>query len=135
MDLNIEDEQFHSTTFTNNPERRLEADLARLLLKEVVREKRRCWLLSADHLTVDGMLLEVWTSHKSHQPREEQSPQESGRDQLGSFTGERGRPETHESIVDHEARMFRRAPEQEARICCLGHVLSENRHGLISMSS
>ncbi len=71
LDLNVQDEPFHPTTFTKNRERLLEADAARVLLKEVAREARRRWLLSADHFTVDGTLLEAWASHKSCRPRDE----------------------------------------------------------------
>ena len=66
LDLNVEDEPFHPTTFTKNRERLLEADAARVLLKQVVSEARRRRLLSADHFTVDGTLLEAWASHKNY---------------------------------------------------------------------
>ncbi len=78
LDLNVEDEPFHPTTFTKNRERLLDADAARVLLKEVVREARRRRLLSADHFTVDGTLLEAWASHKSYRPRDEQGPPKGG---------------------------------------------------------
>ena len=78
LDLNVEEEPFHPTTFTKNRERLLEADAARVLLKEVVKEARRRWLLSADHFTVDGTLLEAWASHKSYRPRDEQGPPKGG---------------------------------------------------------
>ena len=105
LDLNIEDEPFHPTTFTKIRERLLETDVARVFLNEVVREVHRRCLLSADHFTVDGTLLEAWASHKSYRPRD--------------FKDERRR-ETHESTTD-----------PEARLCYLGHVLTENRHGLV----
>ena len=120
LDLNVEDEPFHPTTFTKNRERLLEADAARVLLKEVVREARRRRLLSADHFTVDGTLLEAWASHKSYRPRDEQPPQGGGRNRDADFQGQRRSRDTHVSITD-----------PEARLCYLGHVLSENRHGLV----
>ena len=67
----MEDEPFHPTTFTKNRERLREEEAARVLLKEVVREARRRWLLSADHFTVDGTLLDAWASHKSYRPCDE----------------------------------------------------------------
>ena len=131
LDLNVEDEPFHPTTFTKNRERLLEADAARVLLKEVVKEARRRRLLSADHFTVDGTLLEAWASHKSYRPRDEGPAQGGGRNRPRDFTGERRRRETHESTTDPEARLYRKGPQQEARLCYLSHLLTENRHGLV----
>ena len=131
LDLNVEDEPFHPTTFTKNRERLLEADAARVLLKEVVKEARRRRLLSADHFTVDGTLLEAWASHKSYRPRDEQPPRGGGRNRPRDFQGERRRRETHESTTDPEARLYRKGKQQEARLCYLGHLLTENRHGLV----
>ncbi len=119
LDLNVEDEPFHPTTFTKNRERLLEADAARVLLKEA----RRRRLLSQDHFTVDGTLLDAWASHKSYRPRDERPPDDGrrgGRNRPRDFKGERRRRETHESTTD-----------PEARLCYLGHVLTENRHGLV----
>ena len=131
LDLNVEDEPFHPTTFTKNRERLLEADAARVLLQEVVGEARRRRLLSADHFTVDGTLLEAWASHKSYRPREEQPPAGGGRNRPRDFKGERRRRETHESTTDPQARLYRKGKQQAAQLCYLGHVLSENRHGLV----
>jgi len=134
LDLNVEDEPFHPTTFTKNRERLLEADAARVLLKEVVKEARRRRLLSQDHFTVDGTLLDAWASHKSYRPRDERPPDEGqhgGRNRDADFTGERRRRETHESTTDPEARLYRKGKQREARLCYLGHLLTENRHGLV----
>ena len=131
LDLNLEDEPFHPTTFTKNRERLLEADVARVLLKEVVREARRRRLLSPDHFTVDGTLLEAWASHKRYRPRDEGPPQGGGRNRPRNFKGERRRRETHESTTDPEARLYRKGKQQEARLCYLGHLLTENRNGLV----
>ena len=132
LDLNVEDEPFHPTTFTKNRERLLDADAARVLLKEVVREARRCRLLSADHFSVDGTLLEAWASHKSYRPRDERPPRGGGRNRPRDFKGERRRRrETHESTTDPEARLYRKGKQQAARLCYLGHLLTENRHGLV----
>ena len=128
LDLNVEDEPFHPTTFTKNRERLLEADAAGVLLKEA----RRRRLLSADHFSVDGTLLDAWASHKSYRPRDEQGPPKGGgRNRPRDFQGERRRRETHESTTDPEARLYRKGKQQAARLCYLGHVLTENRHGLV----
>ncbi len=126
-------------TFSKNRERLLEADAARVLLKEVVREARRRRLLSADHFTVDGTLLEAWASHKSYRPRDEQPPRGGGRNRDAdprsrrgqAFQGERRSRETHESTTDPEARLYRKGKQQGAQLCYLGHVLTENRNGLV----
>ena len=127
LDLNVEDEPFHPTTFTKNRERLLEADAARVLLKEA----RRRRLLSQDHFSVDGTLLDAWASHKSDRPRDEQPPKGGGRNHDVDFQGERRSRETHESTTDPEARLYRKGKQQAARLCYLGHLLTENRHGLV----
>ncbi len=134
LDLNVEDEPFHPTTFTKNRERLMDADAARLLLKEVVKEARRRRLLSQDHFSVDGTLLDAWASHQSYRPRDERPPddgQRGGRNQPRDFKGERRRRDTHESTTDPEARLYRKGKQQAARLCYLGHLLTENRHGLV----
>ena len=132
LDLNVEDEPFHPTTFTKNRERLMDADVARVLLKEVVREARRRRLLSTDHFTVDGTLLEAWTSHKSYRPRDEPGPPTGGgRNRDADFQGERRSRDTHESTTDPEARLYRKGKQQGAQLCYLGHVLTENRNGLV----
>ena len=132
LDLNVEDEPFHPTTFTKNRERLLEADAARVLLKQVVSEARRRRLLSADHFTVDGTLLEAWASHKSYRPRDEQGPPKGGgRNRDADFQGERRSRDTHASTTDPEARLYRKGKQQGAQLCYLGHVLTENRNGLV----
>ncbi len=107
MDLNVEDEPFQPTTFTKNRERLLEAEAERVLLKEVLREARRCRLLSADHFTVDDTLLDAWASHKSCRPRDEQP----------ATGGGRRRREMHESTTDTGARLYRKGKQQQARLC------------------
>ena len=100
-----------------------------MFLQEVVREARR--LLSADHFTVNGTLLEAWTSHKSYRPRGEEPPHGGGRHREADFKDERQRRETHESMTDPEARLFGEGKQQGAQLCYLGHALTENPHGLI----
>ena len=132
LDLNVEDEPFHPTTFTKNRERLMDADAARVLLKEVVKEARRRRLLSQDHFSVDGTLLDAWASHKSDRPRDEPGqPKGAGRNRPRDFKGERRSRETHASTTDPEARLYRKGKQQESRLCYLGHLLTENRHGLV----
>ena len=133
LDLNVEDEPFHPTTFAKNHERLMEADAARVLLKEVVKEALRRRLLSAERFTVDGTLLDALASHKSYRLRDQRPPQDDqrgGRNRSRDLKGERRR-ETHESTTDPEVRLYHKGPQKEARLCDLDHVLGENRHGLV----
>lgn len=110
----------HPTTFTNNCEQLTEAEAARVLLKEVVKEARRGRMLSADHFTVDGTLLDAWATHESYRPHEERPPKDRRRNRTRDLKGDHRHGETHGSTSD-----------PEARLCYRGHVLSENRHGLV----
>ena len=87
--------------------------------------------MSADHFTVDGTLLEAWASHKSYRPRDDQGPRGAGRNHDADFRGERRSRDTHISTTDPEARLYRKGKQQGAQLCYLGHVLTENRHGLV----
>ena len=135
LDLNVDDEPFNATTFSKNRERLLEAEVARAFFAEVVGEAGRRRLLSDEHFSVDGTLLEAWASLKSYRPRDEQEPPSTsgpgGRNAEVDFRGQRRSRETHVSRTDAEARLYRKGPQQEAKLSYLGHVLSENRHGLV----
>ena len=133
LDLNVEDEPFNATTFSKNRERLLEAEVARAFFSEMVAEAGRRRLLWDDHFSVDGTLLEAWASLKSYRPRDEQDPPSSsgGRNAEVDFRGQRRSRETHVSRTDAEARLYRKGHQQEAKLSYLGHVRSENRHGLV----
>lgn len=100
---------------------------------EVVAEAKRRNLLSADHFTVDGTLLEAWASLKSYRPREEQDPPDGtgGRNPYMDFHGQHRSRDAHSSRTDPEARLCTRGAGQTAKLCYMGHVLTENRHGLV----
>ena len=135
LDLNVDEAPFNATTFSKNRARLLEADVARAFFAEVVAEAGRRRLLSAEHFSVDGTLLEAWASLKSYRPRDEQTPPPppagGGRNAAVDFRGQRRSRETHVSRTDAEARLYRKGPQQEAKLRYLGHALSENRHGLV----
>jgi len=89
-------------------------------------------LLSSEHFSVDGTLLEAWASLKSFRPKDGSGePPDPGRNGERDFHGERRRNDTHGSTTDPEARLFRKGPGKEARLCFMGHALMENRNGLI----
>lgn len=132
LDLNIADPGFDASSFSKNRERLLSHDVARAFLVEVVAEARRRHLLSAEHFTVDGTLLEAWASLKSYRDRDDQDPPAGGgRNQAVNFHGERRSRETHVSRTDPAALLYKKARGQAARLAYLGHLLTENRHGLV----
>jgi len=132
LDLNIEDPAFDASTFSKNKERLLEHEVARQFFAAVLAEARRRKLLSADHFTVDGTLLEAWASLKSVRPRNGGDPATGrGNNPTVDYRGERRRNETHASTTDPEARLARKGEGKETRLCYAGHVLMENRHGLV----
>lgn len=132
LDLNIEDVAFDASTFSKNKERLLEHDVARRFFAAVREEARRRRLLSADHFTVDGTLLEAWASMKSVRSREGGDPPvDGGKNPTVDYRGERRSNETHASTTDPEARLARKGEGKETRLCFAGHVLMENRNGLV----
>ncbi len=133
LGLNITDSAFDHATFSKNRQRLLDHQLAEALLGEVVREARRRKLVSDDHFTVDGTLLQAWASQKSVRPRNEDDPPSggSGKNPAVDFHGQHRTNETHVSRTDPEARLARKGQGQETRLCYAGHLLMENRSGLI----
>jgi len=132
LDLNIMDPAFDASSFSKNKERLLEHRVAREFLGEVLTEARQRKLLSADHFTVDGTLLEAWASLKSFRPKEGgEAPGTGGKNPAVDFRGEHRTNDTHQSTTDPEARLARKGGGKEARLCFAGHVLMENRTGLV----
>ncbi len=132
LDLNITDPAFNASTFSKNKERLLEHEVAKEFLVAVLGEARRRKLLSEDHFTVDGTLLEAWASLKSFRPKDGDGTPGSGeRNPDVNFHGEKRTNDTHQSTTDPQARLARKGRGKEARLCFNGHVLMENRHGLV----
>ncbi len=130
--LNILDPVFDHSTFSKNRDRLLEHDVASHFFAAVRREARRRHLLSSEHFTVDGTLLEAWASLKSVQARDGHGqPPPGGKNPSVDFHGQRRTNETHASTTDPEARLARKGNGQETKLAYLGHVLMENRSGLI----
>ena len=131
LDLNIADRAFDPSTFSKNRERLLEHDVARAFFAEVVAEAKRRRLLSDEHFTVDGTLLESWAALKSYRPRDGQDPPAGGgRNPEVDFRGQRRSRETHVSATDPEALLMKKG-RQAAKLSFVGHLLTENRHGLV----
>jgi transposase len=130
--LGMDDAVWDPTTFTKNRDRLLDGDIAQAFLQEVLALARAARLLSDDHFTVDGTLLEAWASHKSFRRRDtpRDPPQDSGNPSV-DFRGETRTNDTHQSTTDPDTRLYRKSRASEAKLCYLGHLLTENRHGLI----
>jgi transposase len=130
--LGIDDPVWHPTAFTTNRDRLLEGEVAAGFLAAVLSHPQVTTLLSREHFTVDGTLVEAWASLKSFQPKDDRDePPRGGRNASRDFHGERRRNDTHASTTDPDARLFRKGHGKEARLCFMGHVLMENRHGLV----
>lgn len=131
LDMNLEEPAFDASTFSKNRERLACEDVALKFFDAVVREARRLELLSDEHFSVDGTLIEAWASMKSFRPKDGGG---SGPDGGGDrdFKGERRRNETHVSTTDPEAKLLRKAAGKEAKLCFAGHGLMDNRHGLMT---
>ncbi len=132
LDLNIMDPAFDASSFSKNKARLLEHQVAREFLTAVVAEARRRKLLSEDHFSVDGTLLEAWASLKSIHPKDgDETSQPGKRNPDVDFHGQSRTNDTHCSSTDPEARLARKGSGKEAKLCFAGHVLMENRNGLV----
>lgn len=132
LGLNITDRAFAPTTFSHNRKRLLKHAVSEAFLGQTVREARDRNLISEDHFTVDGTLLQAWASIKSFRPKDKQEPPTGGgRNAPSDFHGQQRSNETHQSTTDPEARLARKGRQQAAHMCFAGHLLTENRNGLI----
>lgn len=122
------------TVFTKNRDRLLEGAVATAFFEQILAQAKAQRLLSDEHFTVDGTLIEAWAGQKSFKKKAEPAPAPPSDDPGNpsvDFRGERRTNATHASTTDPEARLYKKAAGQEAKLCFLGHVLMENRHGLV----
>jgi IS5 family transposase len=132
--IGVDDAVWDHSTFSKNRDRLLEGDLAAKLLGAVLTQPRVKRLLSTDHFSVDGTLVEAWASMKSFRQKDGSSEPPApggGRNREADFHGQKRSNETHASMTDPEARLYRKGPGKEAKLCFLGHALMENRNGLV----
>lgn len=123
--LELDDPVWNASTFTKNRERLLEGEVSFRLFDAVLSQARKKGLLSKEHFTVDGTLIEAWASHQSFQPKDPD-------DHDGSqFHGQRRSNQTHESRTDPDSRLAKKGPGKEAKLSYQGNILIENRNGLI----
>ena len=154
--LGIDDAVWVATVFTKNRDRLLNTDIARKLLAAILSDKAVAPLLSDEHFSVDGTLVEAWASMKSFKPKAEAASGEpradgegtqapaaqgasgpaagpliEGRNAEVDFHGSKRSNETHASVTDPDARLYRKGEGKEAKLCYMGHALMENRNGLV----
>jgi len=123
---------WHPTVFTHNRDRLLEADVAHEFLTELLALPQVKKLLSSEHFSVDGTLIEAWASMKSFRPKDGSGePPGPGRNGERNFHNEKRSNDSHASTTDPDARLYRKADGRESRLCFMGHVLMENRNGLV----
>lgn len=130
--MNIDDPVWDVTVFTKNRERLLAGGVANTLFAEVLAQARSRALLSSEHFTVDGTLIEAWAGHKSFKRKDgsDQQPPDDPGNPTVDFHGEQRSNATHQSTTDPEARLAKKGAGKEAKLSFAGHVLMENRNGI-----
>src|SRR5581483_4086507 len=132
--LNLDEPVWDASVFSKNRERLLEGEIAEGFFQGVVEQARARGLLSDEHFTVDGTLIEAWAGHKSFKRKDQSGAKTPPDDDPGNssidFHGEQRRNDTHQSTTDPEALLARKGASKEAKLSFAGHVLMENRNGL-----
>jgi transposase len=137
--IGVDDPVWDHSIFSKNRDRLLDGEIAAKFLTAVLAQPRIKRLLSGEHFSVDGTLIEAWASMKSFKLKEppdapgpaNDGKMDGGRNALVDFRGEKRSNQTHRSTTDPDARLYRKGPGMEAKLCYLGHGLMENRSGLI----
>jgi transposase len=133
--LGIDDPVWDHSTFSKNRDRLLDGEIAAKFLNAVLMQPGVRRLLSNEHFSVDGTLIDAWASMKSFKPKDPRDeggrPPDGGRNAAVDFKGQKRSNGTHRSTTDPDARLYRKGPGMEARLCFIGHGLMENRCGLI----
>lgn len=139
LDMDMTASVFDRSVFAHNRDRLLEHSIARKLFGEVVENAKRKGLVSRDHFSVDGTLIEAWASMKSFRPKDEEDTDDSGgptskgggRNRWRNFRGKKRKNDTHESTTDPEAKLMRKGKGKEAKLSFSAHAMIENRSGLV----
>jgi len=130
--LGVDDAAWDHSSFTKNRDRLLEGEIAAKFLRAVLAQPRVKRLLSSDHFSVDGTLIEAWASIKSFRRKDggDNDPDGTGRNAERGFHKEKRSNDTHQSTSDPQARLYKKGDGQPAKLCYIRHTLMENRHGL-----
>jgi len=123
--LSPDDSIWDATVFTKNRERLQQGDVFQKFMAKLLEHEKVKPLLSDEHFSVDGTLIEAWASHKSFKPKQAKKG-----DDGSNFHGQARKNDTHQSTTDPEAKLYRKADGREAKLCYMGHALMENRNGL-----
>jgi len=131
--LSMDDPVWDHSSFSKNRERLLNTETARLFFQSIRSQAKAAELLSDEHFSVDGTLLEAWASMKSFKPKDGSGPSDAGcgKNPEVDFRGDIRKNSTHASVTDPDARLYKKAKGAEAKLAYMGHVLMENRNGLV----
>lgn len=131
--MGLDERVWDHSTFSQNQQRLIGSDVATKFFQAVQQQAKKAGLLSDEHFTVDGTLLEAWASVKSFQPKDgpPKDGDSSGRNSEVDFRGEKRTNDTHESKTDPQSKLFRKGKGKEAKLSYMGHLLTENRNGLV----
>jgi transposase len=133
--LDMDDPVWDASSFSKNRERLLSGDIGRRFLEQTVAQAQEAGLTSDEHFSVDGTVLEAWASHKSFKKKDgsddDGGGEGGGRNRHVDFRGERRKNDTHGSTTDPDARMYTKGDRQGAKLSYLGHIVIENRNGLV----
>lgn len=133
LGMSLDEKVWDHSSFTQNNERLIGSDAAAEFLSRILAQAERKRLLSREHFTVDGTLIEAWASVKSFKPKD--GPPSTGggggKNDTVDFKGQKLTNDTHGSVTDPDARLYRKGKNKEAKLCYQGHTLMENRSGLI----
>jgi transposase len=133
--IGVDDPAWDHSVFSKNRDRLLEGDIAAKFLAAVLAQPNVKKLLSTDHFSVDGTLIEAWASMKSVKPKDGSDEPSAngggGRNAEANFHGQKRSNDTHASTTDPDARLYRKGQGKETKLCFIGHALMENRNGLL----
>ncbi|MGH9424521.1 MAG: IS5 family transposase [Thermoanaerobaculia bacterium] len=130
--LGVDDAVWDHSSFSTNRDRLLGGEIAAKFLRAILAQPKVKRLISSDHFSMDGTLIEAWASIKSFRRKDgsDDDPQGPGRNATRNFHKEKRSNETHQSTTDPEARLYKKGDGQPARLCYIGHAMMENRNGL-----
>jgi transposase len=131
LGLSLEERIWDHSTFSQNQERLIGTNIAGQFLQRIIEQAKEARLLSKDHFSVDGTLIDAWASIKSFQPRDGGPRTPSGRNDEVDFHKQTLKNDTHASTTDPESRLYRKGKGKESKLCFMGHTLMENRNGLV----
>lgn len=135
LGLGLDEPVWDHSSFSKNQERLIETDVAAQFLAAILEQANGKKLLSKDHFCVDGTLIQAWASIKSFKPKDDDQEPPAGKNPTRNFRGEKLVNDTHASTTDPEARLYRKSSTQEAKMSFAAHVLTENRNGLVMVST